>query len=168
MKPLPPVILLMGPTASGKTALAVELVRHFPCDIISVDSAMIYRGMDIGTAKPGADILHVAPHRLIDILDPAEHYSAGNFRNDALAHMAEISAAGRVPLLTGGTMLYFHVLQYGLAELPVAAPGVRAEIDDRAARQGWPALHAELQRVDPAAAARIHPQIGRASCRGTV
>ena len=146
----------MGPTASGKTALAVELVKHFPCEIISVDSAMVYRGMDIGTAKPDAETLRIAPHRLIDILDPAESYSAGRFRRDALAYMAEISAAGRIPLLVGGTMLYFRGLQYGLAELPTADVRLRAELDARAARLGWPALHAELARVDPAAAARIH------------
>lgn len=153
----PPAILLMGPTATGKTALAVELVKRFPCDIISVDSAMIYRGMDIGTAKPAADILRVAPHRLIDILDPVENYSAGRFRRDALQHMQEIVAAGRIPVLVGGTMLYFHVLQRGMAELPKANARVRAELDARAARDGWPALHAELAQVDPEAAARIHP-----------
>ncbi|MGH8306933.1 MAG: tRNA (adenosine(37)-N6)-dimethylallyltransferase MiaA [Gammaproteobacteria bacterium] len=155
-KSLPPAILLMGPTASGKTALAVELVRRFPCDIISVDSAMIYRGMDIGTAKPGAATLRIAPHWLIDILDPAESYSAGRFREDALAGMAEITSAGRIPLLVGGTMLYFHALQHGLANLPVADTHLRAELDARAAKQGWAALHAELTRVDAAAAARIH------------
>ena len=152
----PPAILLMGPTASGKTALAVELVRRFPCDIISVDSAMVYRGMDIGTAKPGPEILALAPHRLIDILDPADSYSAGRFRRDARAAMAQITAAGRIPLLVGGTMLYFRALQHGLAELPTADVHLRAELDARAARRGWPALHAELARVDPAAAARIH------------
>ena len=145
----------MGPTASGKTALAVELVKHFPCDIISVDSAMVYRGMDIGTAKPDAETLRIAPHRLIDILDPTDSYSAGRFRKDALVAMAEITAAGRVPLLVGGTMLYFRALQYGLAELPTADAQVRAELDTRALRLGWPTLHAELARIDPAAAARI-------------
>lgn len=152
-----PAILLMGPTATGKTALAVELVRRFPCDIVSVDSAMIYRGMDIGTAKPAADILEIAPHRLIDIRDPLENYSAGDFRRDALQHMHEIAASGRVPLLAGGTMLYFHVLQCGIAELPQANSDLRARLDARAARDGWPALHAELARIDPSAAARIHP-----------
>ena len=155
MQPL--AILLMGPTATGKTALAVELVRRFPCDIISVDSAMIYRRMDIGTAKPTADILQNAPHRLIDIRDPLENYSAGEFRRDALQHMHDIAAAGRVPLLVGGTMLYFHVLQRGIAELPQADMELRAELDARAAREGWPALHAELAGIDPQAAARIHP-----------
>ncbi|HEX5339613.1 MAG TPA: tRNA (adenosine(37)-N6)-dimethylallyltransferase MiaA [Gammaproteobacteria bacterium] len=157
MKALPTAILLMGPTASGKTALAVELVRRFPCDIISVDSAMIYRGMDVGTAKPAAEILRIAPHRLIDIRDPLENYSAGAFRRDALACMAEIAAAGRIPLLVGGSMLYFQVLQRGIAELPKADARQRAQLDARAAREGWSALHAELVRVDPEAAARIHP-----------
>ncbi|MGB9429425.1 MAG: tRNA (adenosine(37)-N6)-dimethylallyltransferase MiaA [Gammaproteobacteria bacterium] len=156
MMSLPPAILLMGPTAAGKTALAVELVQRLPCEIISVDSAMIYRGMDIGTAKPDAGILRRAPHRLIDILDPAESYSAGRFRHDALAAMAEITAAGHIPLLVGGTMLYFHALQHGLAQLPSADAQVRAELDRRAARQGLGALHAELSRVDPVAAQRIH------------
>lgn len=156
VSPPPPAIFLMGPTASGKTALAVELVKHFPCDIISVDSAMIYRGMDIGTAKPGAEILRIAPHRLIDILDPVESYSAGRFREDALAAMMAIASSGRVPLLVGGTMLYFHALQHGLAELPTADSRIRAELDARAAKQGWVVLHAELACVDPAAAARIN------------
>jgi tRNA dimethylallyltransferase len=123
--PRPWAILLMGPTASGKTDLAVELVRRLPCDIVSVDSAMIYRGMDLGTAKPGSAILAEAPHRLIDILDPAETYSTARFRTDALAAMAEIAGCGRMPLLVGGTMLYFRVLQQGLAWLPSADPEVR-------------------------------------------
>ena len=147
----------MGPTASGKTDLALEFVKHLSCDIISVDSAMIYRGMDIGTAKPGPEILAVAPHRLIDILDPAESYSAARFREDALAAMRRIAAAGRIPLLVGGTMLYFDVLQHGISPLPGADPTMRAELDSRAAREGWPALHAELARLDPAAALRIKP-----------
>ncbi|MGH8497120.1 MAG: tRNA (adenosine(37)-N6)-dimethylallyltransferase MiaA [Gammaproteobacteria bacterium] len=152
-----PAILLKGPTASGKTALAVHLVERLPVDIISVDSGQVYRGMDIGTAKPPPEVLARAPHRLIDILDPAEAYSAGRFRRDALAAMREIHAAGRIPLLVGGTMLYFRVLEAGLAELPPADPGLRAELESRAARVGWPALHAELARADPPAAARIHP-----------
>lgn len=154
-KPL--AILLMGPTASGKTALAVELVKRFGCGIVSVDSAMIYRGMDVGTAKPGRDVLAVAPHKLIDILDPAESYSAARFRGDALAAMDEIRAAGRIPLLAGGTMLYFDALQHGLSELPSADPGLRADLERRLAEQGSPMLHAELARLDPVAAARIHP-----------
>ena len=147
----------MGPTASGKTDLALEFVRALPCDIISVDSAMVYRGMDIGTAKPGPEVLAEAPHRLIDILDPAESYSAARFRDDALAEMRKITAAGRVPLLVGGTMLYFDVLEHGISPLPSADPELRAELDARAVREGWPALHAELAQRDPSAAARIKP-----------
>ncbi|WP_260291662.1 tRNA (adenosine(37)-N6)-dimethylallyltransferase MiaA [Sedimenticola hydrogenitrophicus] len=147
----------MGPTASGKTALAIELVRHLPCEIISVDSALVYRGMDIGTAKPDAAELAQAPHRLIDICDPAEAYSAARFREDALAEMAEISASGRIPLLVGGTMLYFRALEYGLSRLPEADPGIRADLEREAGESGWEALHTQLMRVDPAAAARIHP-----------
>ncbi len=154
---LPPAIFLMGPTASGKTALAIELVRHLPCEIISVDSALVYRGMDIGTAKPDAAELALAPHRLIDICDPAEAYSAARFRADALAEMTEISASGRIPLLVGGTMLYFRALEYGLSRLPEADPDIRADLEREAGESGWEALHAQLMRVDPAAAARIHP-----------
>jgi tRNA dimethylallyltransferase len=154
---LPPAIFLMGPTASGKTALAIELVRHLPCEIISVDSALVYRGMDIGTAKPDAAELALAPHRLIDICDPAEAYSAARFREDALAEMAEISASGCIPLLVGGTMLYFRALEYGLSRLPEADPDIRADLEREAGESGWEALHAQLMRVDPAAAARIHP-----------
>ncbi|WP_317622662.1 tRNA (adenosine(37)-N6)-dimethylallyltransferase MiaA [Ketobacter sp.] len=147
----------MGPTASGKTALAVELVQRYPMDIISVDSALIYKGMDIGSAKPDPETLRRAPHRLIDFLDPAESYSAADFRTDALREMAEISARGRIPLLVGGTMLYFKVLLEGIAELPPADTAVRQQLLAQAAQQGWPALHAELARVDPAAAARLNP-----------
>lgn len=154
---LPPAIFLMGPTASGKTDLAVELVRRLPLEIISVDSAMVFRGMDIGTAKPEAHILAEAPHRLIDILDPAEAYSAARFREDALAQMAEISAAGRIPLLVGGTMLYFRALQQGLATLPEADPEVRARLESEAQLRGWQALHERLAEVDPLSAQRIHP-----------
>jgi tRNA dimethylallyltransferase len=154
---LPPAIFLMGPTASGKTALAIELVRQLPCEIISVDSALVYRGMDIGTAKPDAAELALAPHRLIDICDPAEAYSAARFREDALAEMAEISASGCIPLLVGGTMLYFRALEYGLSRLPEADPDIRADLEREAGESGWEALHAQLMRVDPAAAARIHP-----------
>ena len=158
MNPVKPIaIALMGPTASGKTGLAVDLVKRLGAEIVSVDSALIYRGMDVGTAKPGSDILAVAPHHLIDIIDPSENYSAARFREDALAAMREITAAGRVPLLVGGTMLYFHVLQHGISPLPGADAALRAELDMRAGREGWPALHAELARLDPAAAARIHP-----------
>jgi len=152
-----PAIFLMGPTASGKTDLAVELTRRFPCTIISVDSAMIYRGMDIGTAKPGPEILRIAPHRLIDILDPAESYSAAQFCADAVREMREIMAAGRIPLLVGGTMLYFRALQRGLADLPPADAGVRARLDQQGRERGWAYLHQRLCAVDPVAGARIHP-----------
>jgi tRNA dimethylallyltransferase len=146
----------MGPTASGKTGVAVELVRRLPLDIISVDSALVYRGMDIGTAKPGPDTLARAPHRLIDIRDPAEAYSAAEFRADALAAMAEISSRGRVPLLVGGTFLYFRALEQGLSDMPAAVPEIRARLEAEARRDGLACLHARLAQVDPAAAARIH------------
>jgi tRNA dimethylallyltransferase len=153
----PPALFLMGPTASGKTDLAIELCRHLPCEIISVDSAMIYRGMDIGTAKPSSEELAQAPHRLIDIRDPAQTYSVADFRHDALTAMAEITAAGRIPLLVGGTMMYFKALYHGLSELPPADNEMRTAIERQAAREGWPALHTELERLDPRAAAGIHP-----------
>lgn len=153
----PQAIFLMGPTASGKTALAMALRQHLPVEIISVDSALIYRGMDIGTAKPGADELARAPHRLIDIRDPAEAYSAADFRRDALKEMAEITEAGRIPLLVGGTMLYFKALLEGLSPLPPADPEVRARIEREAETVGWQALHRQLQQIDPIAANRIHP-----------
>lgn len=152
-----PAILLMGPTASGKTEVAVGLCKRFPCDIISVDSALVYRGMDIGTAKPDRATLARAPHRLIDIRDPEESYSAGEFVRDAEREMDDIAARGRIPLLVGGTMLYFRALTEGIADLPPAAEDVRADIDRQAAAAGWPALHAELERVDPVAAERINP-----------
>ncbi|MFP5429603.1 MAG: tRNA (adenosine(37)-N6)-dimethylallyltransferase MiaA [Gammaproteobacteria bacterium] len=154
---LPPAILLMGPTASGKTALAIDLVERGPFEIISVDSGMVYRDMDIGTAKPDAATLAHAPHRLIDIRDPADAYSAAEFRRDALREMAAVTAAGKIPLLTGGTMLYFKVLLEGLAAMPEADPDVRARLDAEAAAKGWPALHARLAEVDPVAAARLKP-----------
>jgi len=147
----------MGPTASGKTDLAVALVERLPFEIISVDSALVYRGMDIGTAKPDAGVLARAPHRLIDILDPVEAYSAARFRADALREMADITAAGRIPLLVGGTGLYFRALRRGLSDLPPAAPEVRARLEQEAAERGWAALHQRLCQVDPVAAARIHP-----------
>ncbi len=154
---LPPAIFLMGPTASGKTGVAVDLVQRLPCEIISVDSALVYRGMDIGTAKPDAATLAAAPHYLIDIIDPTQSYSAAQFRQDALRLMAEITARGNIPLLVGGTMLYFKALRQGLNDLPQADPAVRASIDAMAAEKGWPAVHAELARLDPATAARLNP-----------
>lgn len=153
----PPAIFLMGPTASGKTDLAMALCEHLPCEIISVDSAMIYRGMDIGTAKPSPEELARHPHRLIDICDPADTYSAADFRRDALAEMAGITRAGRIPLLVGGTMMYFKALLSGLSDLPPASPEVRAELEQRARSEGWQALHRELAERDPEAARAIHP-----------
>lgn len=151
------VIFLTGPTASGKTDLALAIVRRFPCEIISVDSAMVYRGMDIGTAKPNPAILSQVPHRLIDICDPADPYSAARFRVDALREIEEVQRSGRLPLLTGGTMLYFRALQQGLSELPAADGALRARLEREADELGWPALHARLVELDPEAAARIHP-----------
>ena len=153
----PLAVFLMGPTASGKTGVAVELVQQLPLEIISVDSALVYRGMDIGTAKPDAGTLRTAPHRLIDIRDPAQSYSAAEFRADALREMEDIRRHGRIPLLVGGTTLYFRALEQGLSALPGADPGVRAELEAQARDQGWAAMHARLAEVDPAAAARIHP-----------
>ena len=158
---LPPAISLMGPTASGKTDLAVRLVQSsvqsLPLEIISVDSALVYRDMNIGTAKPDATVLARAPHHLIDLIEPTEAYSAGRFRTDALRLMGEITARGHVPLLVGGTMLYFKALKDGLDDLPKATPALRAELEARAAQEGWPALHAELARLDPETAARLNP-----------
>ncbi|MCK8565545.1 tRNA (adenosine(37)-N6)-dimethylallyltransferase MiaA [Yersinia ruckeri] len=153
----PPAIFIMGPTASGKTALSIALRQRLPVELISVDSALIYRGMDIGTAKPSAEELALAPHRLIDIRDPAESYSAADFRKDALKEMDEITAAGRIPLLVGGTMLYFKALLDGLSPLPSADPAVRQRIEQQAAELGWERLHQQLAEVDPVSAARIHP-----------
>jgi tRNA dimethylallyltransferase len=153
----PPAILLMGPTASGKTGVAVELVRTLPCEIISVDSAQVYRNMDIGTAKPAADILAEAPHHLINVIEPDEAYSAARFRDDTLALMREITERGNIPLLVGGTMLYFKALTEGLSELPEADPAIRMIIDTMAEQKGWPALHRELANVDPETAARLSP-----------
>ena len=150
-------ILLMGPTASGKTEIAISLRKRFPCEIISVDSALVYRGMDIGTAKPDAATLRRAPHRLIDIRDPEEAYSAGEFVRDAYREMDEIFAAGRIPLLAGGTMMYFRALTQGIATLPSANGDIRQAIDAEAEDRGWPALHEDLRQVDPAAAERIKP-----------
>lgn len=155
--PLSPAIFLMGPTASGKTDLAMALCQQLPCEIISVDSAMVYRGMDIGSAKPSPEELAVAPHRLLDIRDPAEPYSAADFRRDALDAMADISQQGKIPLLVGGTMLYFKALLEGLAEMPAADLAVREAIEKEAEKYGWPYVHKQLADVDPESAARIHP-----------
>lgn len=153
---LPPAIFIMGPTAAGKTDLALELAQRHPVDIISVDSALVYRGMDIGTAKPSKETLRQFPHHLVDILDPTEAYSAGRFRDDARALMAEITARGRVPLLVGGTMLYFKALQEGMSQLPPADASVRAKLEADAVEHGQAYLHQRLARIDPVAAARIH------------
>ncbi len=154
-------VLLMGPTCSGKSALALELARRFPVEIVSVDSAQVYRGMDMGTAKPSRDVQAAVPHHLIDICDPLESYSAGRFRRDALRLIGEIRGRRRVPLLVGGTMLYFRALAHGIAPLPEADPEVRTRIDERARRLGWPALHAELAALDPEAAAKIRSADGQ-------
>ena len=152
----PPAILIMGPTASGKTAAAMALADRLPVELISVDSAQVFRDMDIGTAKPEPAMLARYPHRLIDLISPEERYSAAHFRADALAAMAEITAAGKIPVLVGGTMLYFLALLDGLAELPKADAELRARIDADAAEHGWPAMHARLAALDPATAARLH------------
>lgn len=151
-----PVIFLMGPTASGKTDLAMQLYDQLPCEIVSVDSAMIYRGMDIGTAKPDSATLARYPHKLIDLCDPAEAYSAAEFRRDALAQIDEIRSAGKIPLLTGGTMMYFHALKNGLATLPEANPVVREQILKKAELEGWESIHRRLADVDPESAARLN------------
>jgi tRNA dimethylallyltransferase len=154
---LPPAIFLMGPTAAGKTRLALALHAALPLEIISVDAAQVYRGLDIGTAKPTREERARAPHRLIDICDASESYSAANFCVDALAAMQEATAAGRIPLLVGGTMFYFRALEYGLPELPAADPKVRAGLLEEAAERGWTAMHKKLAERDPARAARVHP-----------
>lgn len=163
---LPPAIFLMGPTASGKTHVAVELVQQLPLEIISVDSAMVYREMNIGTAKPDAATLAKAPHHLIDIRDPSEPYSASFFRDDALRVMSDIVDRGKIPLLVGGTMLYYKALLEGLAEMPATTPDVRAAIEADAAKFGWPTMHARLAAIDPETASQLHPnhsqRIGRA------
>ena len=157
MSLLPKAILLMGPTASGKTAVAMELTRRFPVELISVDSAQVFRDMDIGTAKPDAATLREFPHHLINLINPEEAYSAARFCADALRVMAEITARGKIPLLVGGTMLYFKALLEGLSDLPQACPKTRMDIDSQADAHGWPAVHMELARVDPQTAARLHP-----------
>jgi len=151
----PPAILLMGPTASGKTGVALQLAKHLPVEIVSVDSALVYRHMDVGTAKPDLETRRQVPHHLIDIIDPMQTYSAAQFRHDALEVMQGIVARGRVPLLTGGTMLYFKALREGLSVLPAADDNARRAIDAMAAQAGWAAVHRELERVDPLTAARL-------------
>lgn len=154
---LPQAIFLMGPTASGKTALAIELVENYNCEIISVDSALVYKGMDIGTAKPDAELQARAPHRLIDLIDPAEAYSAAMFREDALREMADITAKGKVPLLVGGTMMYFKFLRDGAAQLPNANEDVRQRLLAEGEEFGWPHMHAKLAKIDPVSAERLKP-----------
>ncbi|BCM25161.1 tRNA (adenosine(37)-N6)-dimethylallyltransferase MiaA [Methyloradius palustris] len=155
MSQFKPAIFLMGPTASGKTGLAVELLQHLSIELISVDSALVYKGMDIGTAKPDAATLAKAPHHLIDLIDPTDTYSAAHFRKDALALMADITSRGKIPLLVGGTMLYFNALQSGLSQLPEANQEVRQRLDEEALAIGWPAMHEKLAQVDPETAARL-------------
>jgi tRNA dimethylallyltransferase len=157
IQPTSPVICLMGPTATGKTALALALAERLPVDIVSVDASQVYRGLDIGTAKPSRDEQERFPHRLIDIRDPSEAYSAAEFRLDALREIGKITGAGRVPLLVGGTMFYFRALEYGLTELPSADPSTRARLATEARSVGWAAMHARLAARDPASGARIHP-----------
>lgn len=153
----PRLIFVMGPTAAGKTDLAVACAEELNCELISVDSALVYRDMDIGTAKPDAETLRRAPHKLIDIIDPAEAYSAANFRQDALAEIQAIIERGKTPLLVGGTMLYYRALQQGLSELPAADDAVRQQLEKEASRLGWNAMHERLEKIDPASAERIHP-----------
>jgi tRNA dimethylallyltransferase len=150
-------LFLLGPTASGKTAVALALAERFPIEVVSVDSAQVYRDMDIGTAKPSREERRRVPHHLVDILDPTQAYSAGRFRDDALRLVGEIGGRGRLPVLAGGTMLYFSALARGLADLPPAQPALRAELEAEAAREGWPSLHAQLARVDPPTAGRLKP-----------
>jgi tRNA dimethylallyltransferase len=154
---LPPALFLMGPTASGKTDLAIALCENLPCEVISVDSALIYRGMSIGTAKPTADELIKTPHKLIDILDPAQSYSVAEFRKDAILAMQDITARGNIPLLVGGTMMYYKALIDGLSPLPVSDQSVRTIIQAQAEASGWQALHQQLSQIDPTSAKRIHP-----------
>ncbi|MFQ0972427.1 tRNA (adenosine(37)-N6)-dimethylallyltransferase MiaA [Gilliamella sp. CG35] len=153
----PKIISLMGPTASGKTAFAMALYDRYPIDIISVDSALIYRGMNIGTAKPTQSELQIYPHKLIDICDPSESYSAANFRSDAISAIENTLNNGRIPLLVGGTMLYFKALIEGLSPLPAANSEIRQQIEEKANKYGWQSIHEELKKVDPVSASRIHP-----------
>jgi len=154
---LPPALFIIGPTASGKTGLAIKLMKHFPIELISVDSALVYKDMDIGTAKPTPEELEEAPHRLVSFLDPSQAYSAADFRRDALKEMKEITERGNIPVLVGGTMLYYRALENGLAELPNADPELRKRLTNEANENGWDSLHSRLAKVDSKAAARIHP-----------
>lgn len=156
-KVLPPIIFIMGPTASGKTDLAIALKDHLPVELINVDSTQVYRQMDIGSAKPDAETLIKAPHRLISFRDPSEPYSAAEFREDARREISEITEQGKIPLLVGGTMLYFKILLEGLASMPEADETIRHEIEEQAKASGWPSLHRELEKVDPETAAQLHP-----------
>ncbi len=153
-----PLVCLMGPTASGKTQIAVQLVQQFPFEIISVDSAMVYRDMDIGTAKPSADIVHRAPHQLINLIDPSETYSAAQFCKDAMQAINDIQGHHKIPLLVGGTMLYFRALLRGMADLPSANQAIRQQLEQEAMIKGWPAMHEKLKHIDPEAAEKIYPQ----------
>lgn len=153
----PTVIFLMGPTASGKTDLAIGLSSHLPIEVISVDSALVYKGLDIGSAKPSAEELSACPHRLIDICDPAVPYSVADFRRDALKAIEDIHQSGKIPLLVGGTMMYFKVLLEGIAQMPASTPEVREAIEREAETKGWPAMHEQLREVDPEMAAELHP-----------
>jgi len=156
-KQIPPAIFIIGPTASGKTGLAIKLMEYFPIELISVDSALVYKGMDVGTAKPTKEELQFAPHRLISFLDPSKPYSAAEFCKDALREMNEITANGNIPVLVGGTMLYFRALEYGLAKLPVANQQLREKLSNKADKYGWGYLHDRLKEVDSESASRIHP-----------
>lgn len=154
---LPPAIAIMGPTASGKSRIAMEVAKHYPVEIISVDSAQVYRHMDIGTAKPNAAALALVPHHLIDLIDPTERYSAAQFRSDALDAMQQITERGKIPLLVGGTMLYYRALFDGLSALPAADETLRKQLDEEAKNVGWPAMHIKLNTLDPITAARLKP-----------
>ena len=157
LKDKPPALFIIGPTASGKTSLAMKLLKNFPFEIISVDSALVYKGLDIGTAKPSQKELQEAPHRLISFIDPLNPYSAADFSRDALEEMNQITRNGNIPLLVGGTMLYFRALEYGLAKLPEANEGVRSRLKEEAEKHGWDHLHYRLKELDPEAGNRIHP-----------
>lgn len=160
------IVCIMGPTASGKTALALALAREFPAEIVNVDSALVYRGLDIGSAKPGPEERASVPHHLIDIRDPSEPYSAAEFCRDALLAIEDICARGKTPLLVGGTMLYFKSLLYGIADMPPVVAEIRKAIEDEGAAQGWPHMHAELAKADPELAAKLHPNHSRRIARG--